>query len=272
MAETIAFRPTGVSEVTQAIAMAEATARKARLAAARAAEARSKAEEAARRVAAMREKSSGAVPVAKPLAEALGSGPVAKAIAQGPILPAGLAADAADAPREVLPTLPIRKNRIADIKRNSVGKRAEEFAGMPSGVIRVASNLRSQRTERDRQRTEIRRTVPAREMGAMLDPVAHEAGLHVPAKRVKRPLMTPRLAFLIALLVVFTLYATGNIPQLDLWMNGIIDATQAHNDTVVSMIYGHWSSILYGICVVLAAMIGFGLFQNHRKQQLTSIA
>ena len=71
----------------------------------------------------------------------------------------------------------------------------------------------------------------------------------------RRPLLTWGNAILVAIMVGFALYATGNLPQLDAFFDHLNNVGRSHNNTVVNAIIT-FGPYLFG-AVILAV---FGLF------------
>ena len=108
------------------------------------------------------------------------------------------------------------------------------------------------RTGRDRRVVTKRRTFKH----GTLDPVTEH----------RRPLLTWGNAILVAIMVGFALYATGNLPQLDAFFNHLDQVGRSHNNTVVSTLIAVGP---YLFCAVILAVFGIFvfLFINSRRRQ-----
>ncbi|MDE1162031.1 MAG: hypothetical protein PW792_08810 [Acidobacteriaceae bacterium] len=270
--ETGASPKTGTTDFTAATNIAEAAKILAEQAAARAEEARSRAAEAAAKLTALRTQAIEAdaaedaaeATIPQPLAQEEATKLVETVLQQGPVLPAGIVVD--PPPAETRP-IAAQPEPITSTTRLADGRRASEMKDMPSGVVRLANSLRAQRSDRATKRRKVKRKAPARKPGALLEPVAHEAGLFSPAKAKKRKIITPRLVLLFLLMIFFGLYATGNFPQFDRWTDHLVSATQSHNDDVVGAFTNHWHGAAYVICALLLGGILFIVRQNRERAE-----
>jgi hypothetical protein len=99
------------------------------------------------------------------------------------------------------------------------------------------------RTGRDRRVVTKRRTFKH----GTVDPVINH----------RRPLFTWGNAILVAIMVGFALYATGNLPQLDAFFDHLNQIGRSHNNTVVSTLITIGP---YLFCAVILAVFGLFVF------------
>ena len=84
----------------------------------------------------------------------------------------------------------------------------------------------------------------------------------------RRPVLTIGTVILLAFMVAFGLYATGNLPQLDAAFDTIQLYGRSHNDTVVHAIITYGPAIFGAVIVFFSSWILF-LYINSRRRRLS---
>jgi len=155
------------------------------------------------------------------------------------------------------------RRRLAQ-RRYSVGRRADD----PSGVSRLADALRATSAAKSSEMAgNHTHNSRAKQPGSVLDPVAHQAGHGPTPARPKRSVVTPQIIMLFCLMLLFGMFATGNLPQADRLAESLLSSAQAHNQDVVNGVANHWHALGFLICGFLAAAIAFVVRQNMLRSQ-----
>ena len=89
-----------------------------------------------------------------------------------------------------------------------------------------------------------------------------------PITEHRRPLLTWGNAILLAVMVGFGLYATGNFPQLDAFFDNLDKQARGRNDVVVHTLITY-GSFLFGAVILAVFGLFVFLFINSRRRQLS---
>jgi len=84
----------------------------------------------------------------------------------------------------------------------------------------------------------------------------------------RRPLLTWGNAILVAIMIGFGLYATGNLPQLDAFFDHLNEIGRAHNNVVVGTLITY-GSYLFGAVILAVFALFLFLFINTRRRRLS---
>jgi len=87
-----------------------------------------------------------------------------------------------------------------------------------------------------------------------------------PVIEMKRPLLTWGNAVLLAIMVGYGLYATGNLPQLDAFLDNLNNKGRAHNDVVVGSIIRYGFGIVVTVAFLLLSWFVFLYFNSRARQ------
>jgi len=89
-----------------------------------------------------------------------------------------------------------------------------------------------------------------------------------PITQHRRPLLTWGNAILLAVMVGFGLYATGNFPQLDAFFDNLDKQARGRNDVVVHALITY-GTFLFGAVIFAVFCLFVFLFVNSRRRQLS---
>lgn len=84
----------------------------------------------------------------------------------------------------------------------------------------------------------------------------------------RRPLLTWGNAILVAIMIGFGLYATGNLPQLDAFFDHLNEIGRAHNNVIVGTLITY-GSYLFGAVILAVFALFLFLFINTRRRRLS---
>ncbi|MDE1156428.1 MAG: hypothetical protein PW735_11970 [Acidobacteriaceae bacterium] len=189
-----------------------------------------------------------------------------------PALPAAVEASAEPIAGEPAPPAAISETSPEESDEISahVMPRVSDREDMPSGVVRMADALRVASAARTAGFRSTRSPFARRRPAAVLDPVANQAGLFSHAETKKQPIFTPRLILLFVFMVLFGLYATGNLPQFDRWTDSVVNSAHQHNDQIVHGILHPWHMLSLILSVVLFLVAVVFLVKNIRARRSAS--
>jgi hypothetical protein len=156
--------------------------------------------------------------------------------------------------------------RRAEPRRLTLGRREDD----PSGVHRLLDSVRSASQTISADKIAAKPVTALKVPGQALEPVAHQAGLYAPRGNGKqRKIITPRLVMLFVLMLLFGMYATGNLPQFDQWTDSIVNSAHTHNDQIVNGMVSGWHIAAYVGAALAMLLIVFLIFNSIRTSNST---